>query len=355
MKRQIVLLSFTSLNAGGGVPRWNRDFVAGFPGTKHYSWDDMPLGTAPRGAANEWDAAYALNAWLHNTKKVNKDDVIISDGFWGERLSELGYNVISLAHGIWSHLTKEDVDAGMQPEFPYHHAVQVRHRRDHLTRGGKIVAVSDFISDQMKLQWGFESHVINNAIDLQKFRPATAQEWGSWYWDDERTITHGVTTANKGFDHIEEVKKKITVDNTGNGVHTFLLDDLAKEWGMDKYDALRLSHLVVQPSAYEGNSYFVLETLASGVPIVAYKVGLLYSISKIAKAHGVEACIGGLIDRKLRSPEETAKVAKFILESRIRDMNSYNPRQVAELFSIQRFHDGWRNYLEDYERHLEGR
>lgn len=347
MSRQIVLLSFTSLDAGGGVPRWNRDFVAGFPGTKHYSYQDFVqnAGTLTDNIPHEWDAANALNYWLHMTKRVTMDDVIISDGFWGERLSALGYNVISVAHGIWSHLTKDDVDAGQQPEFPAHNAIQVKHRRDHLSRGGKIVAVSDFISEQMKLQWGFDSRVINNAIDLKKFDKLPRLP----SWLDERLIIHGVTTANKGFDHIDAVKAALPNDDV------LLLDKAAETYQLEKYTMLKNCDLVVQPSAYEGNSYFVLETLACGVPIVAYKVGLLHSISKIAKQHGIEACVGGLIDRKLRSPAETAKVAKFILESVMRDRTCYNPRQVAELFSIERFHDEWRNYLEDYERHLASR
>lgn len=353
MKRRIVLISFTGLDAGGGVPRWNRDFIAGFPGTVHFSWESVPPATRS-GNIFEYDAARCLNHWLMNQRLVTKDDIVISDGFWGEVLSEYGFNVISLAHGIWSHLTKEDADAGKQPEFPVHHYYQVKHRESHLRRGGKIVAVSDFIANQMKLQWGFDSHVINNAIDLQKFRPATAQEWGSWHWDDDPTVIHGVTTANKGFDHIEAVKKAILPPG-----QVELLDDMARSWQMDKYEALRLCHMVVQPSAYEGNSYFVLETLASGTPIVAYDVGLLWSIKEIARRNGIQPCIGAIIPRSRRSPEETARVAKFICDSVVRDgstgRNQYNPRQVAELFSIQKFHDEWRSYLEDYERYLEGR
>jgi len=339
--RNIILLSFTSLNAGGGVPRWNRDFVAGFPGTKHFSWDDVPK--APIGASSEWDAAFSLNMWLHLTKKVSKDDIIISDGFWGERLSDLGYNVISVAHGIWSHLTKEDVDAGKQPDFPQHHAVQVKHRKDHLARGGKIVAVSDFISNQMRLQWGFDSRVINNAIDLEKFKPPTSR-----VPLERPLVIHGVTNSNKGFDHIRAVEKAL------DGIaDVMLLDDAAKKLGVDKYEALGHASLVVQPSAYEGNSYFVLETLACDVPIVAYNVGLLNSISKICTCEGEQmCCIGDVIDRKYRTPENTAKVAKFILQSVLRERSLYAPRKMASHFSIQRFHEEWRKYLEDYECHL---
>ena len=297
-------------------------------------------------AVNEWEAAAVLAAWLVNTKKVTKDDIIIADGFWGERFSMWNYNVISIAHGIWSHLTKEDVDAGKQPEFPVQNAFQVKHRRDHLARGGKIVAVSDFIADQMRLQWGFESHVINNAIDLDKYkRPKSRMP----NWTDSRLVIHGVTNANKGFEHIEAVKKALLNDDV------WLLDEAAEKLELPKYEALANADLVVQPSAYEGNSYFVLETLACDVPIVAYNVGLLNSITEQCKKAGIPCCIGCVIDRRLRSPEETAKVTKWILDSVTRERSLYNPRQVAELYSVQNFHREWRLYLEKYVTDLESR
>lgn len=342
--RQIILLSFTPLDAGGGVPRWNRDFISGFPGTKHYSWWDVPeIGGQ---VTNEWVAAGALTSWLINSKKVTRDDIIITDGFWGEALSAYSYNVISVAHGIWSHLTKDDVDAGMQPEFPVHNTLQVDHRRRHLMRGGKIVAVSRFIQEQMRLQWGFQSDVINNAIDLDKWkRPSFRMP----NWTDSRLVIHGVTTANKGFDHIEAVKKALPNDEV------WLLDEASEKLKLSKVDALANADLVVQPSAYEGNSYFVLETMACDVPIVAYNVGLLHSVSEIARENGMQACVGAIIDRKYRSPEETAKVSSFILDSVCRDRSVYNPRRVAELFSVQKFHEQWKAYLEGYERHIAGR
>lgn len=345
--RNIVLISFTPLNAGGGVPRWNRDFIVGFPNARHYSWNDVPeKSLALSGghtAFSEWDAASTLGMYLHVTKKVSRDDIIIADGFWGEKLSELGYNVISVAHGIWSHLTAEDVALGKQPEFPVHNAYQVKHRSDHLRRGGKIVAVSDFISRQMNLQWGFESDVINNAVDLDKFKPVKKMS----NWSDSRLVIHGVTTQNKGLDHIEALKKALPNDRV------MLLDEAAEFLELPKYVALANADLVVQPSAYEGNSYFVLETLACDVPIVAYNVGLLESISEISKKNGIVCCIGAIADRNKRSPSETVRITKWILDSVCRDRTPYNPREVASLFSIKRFHQEWKSYLERYENAID--
>ena len=348
--RQINLISFTPLDAGGGVPRWNRDFIAGFPGTRHFSWTHFPVRIQDLHGLNEWEKAIALNRWLLATNRVSRDDIFICDGFWANGL-ETCKNVVSVAHGIWGHLTKEDVDAGKQPDFPDNHAAQIEFRRKHLFDKKPIVAVSDFISRQMSLQWGYESTVINNAIDLDKFGPCpingppykAGQRRGRLNWKlDKRLIVHGVTNANKGFEHITALKAALPNDDV------LLLDDAVKAYGLCKEDVLCNADLIVQPSAYEGNSYFVLETLASDTPIVAYNVGLLNSISEICDKNGVECSIGCVIDRKLRSPETTVKVSKWILESVCRDRSPYNPRQVAGLFSIQSFHEQWREFLKRF-------
>lgn len=337
----IVLVSFTPIDAPGGVPRWNRDFVRGFPGARHYSWwDVLPhVGGRDDPAVPEWDKARVLAQYLIWSGKVRAGDVVIGDGFWtdgffGPTSPVPPENVISVCHGIWSHLTKEDVDAGKSPEFPDHHRVQVSHRQHVLRMGGRLVAVSDFIAHQMREQWGFTSHVINNGVDLDEWRPLTADEpVPSPY------IVHGATTLNKGSDHISLLRSSVDVP-------VLSLDEASHSFSVSKGAALRGATLVVQPSAYEGNSYFILEALASGVPIVAYRVGLLFSLSDRLRASGLNPCVGCTIDRKLRSPQETVKVARFVLSSVLRDRSPYAPRQAAQLFSVERFHEEWRKFLD---------
>jgi hypothetical protein len=353
---RLITISYTPLEATGGVNRWNRDFRECFPNAQHYSWFDyttssefkryitgyaiatnlisgekFPYPDDP--TLSEWEKARLLHLWLLQTQRRKADDIVIGDGWWaGEYFSEM---TCTVRHGIWSHLTKEMADAGMQPEFPVHHAVQVDYTRRHIERGGKVIAVSDFVARQCKLQWGFEMGVINNAIDLEKFHPPVQR-----VQRDRPLVIHGVTTANKGLDHIAALERGLEAE-------VLLLDAAQRALGLgDKYESLGQADLVIQPSAYEGNSYFVLETLACGVPIVAYNVGLLNSISEICQREGLTRhTIGCVIDRKLYSPEETLKVSRFILESVMRDRTQYNPREVAELFSIQRFGTEWQNYL----------
>lgn len=330
----VVLTSYTQLGAAGGVPRFNRDLIYGLPGAKHYSWFDMLRELrAPDQPIPEWDKARALNSWLRSTGKLKKDDIVITDGFWGLGLEDMP-NVVSVAHGNWSHTTADDVARGIPPEFPQHHAVQVDYRRRHLSRGGRIVAVSDFIAHQCRLQWGFEMPVINNGIDLAKFVPATEKKSRK-----RPVIIHGTTTSNKGLDHIAYLRTNVDAD-------IMLLDEAVDFFKVPKYPALAQADLVVHPSAHEGNSYFVLETLASGVPIVSYDVGLMYHARK------TDAPVGVILDRRERSKEKTLEGTRKLVQDHVeskRDMSKFQllccPRQWVSQFSVEMFRENWLNYL----------
>lgn len=321
----VILTSFTPLGAPGGVPRFNRDLIYALPGAKHYSWQDVLKDQKCQDTnVPEWDKARVLNFWLRQKKLINKEDIIITDGFWGLGLDEFP-NVVSVAHGNWSHTTKDDVEKGIPPEFPYHHAVQLEYRKKHLKNGGRIVAVSDFIAHQCKIQWDMDMPIINNGIDLKKFVPTTDPKKRS-----RPVIIHGTTTTNKGMDHIDLLKKSLNAD-------VLLLDEACNHFGTPKYPALAQADLVVHPSAHEGNSYFVLETLASGVPVVSYDVGLMY------RARKENARIGYIIPRIDRSKEETLDMVRAALEDKER--SKLVPREWVSQFSVENFRQNWLGYL----------
>lgn len=334
--RRIVTISFTPLDASGGVPRWNRDFKSGFPegAVTHYSWwDALPaVGGKDDHNVPEWDKARVLNQYLIWSKKISKDDIIIVDGFWGLGLEEFP-NVISVAHGIWSHQTLEDVEQGKLPDFPLHHSVQVDYRKKHVARGGKIVSVSDFIATEIRKQWSLPSFVINNAIDLSVF----SSDLRLQNWCDEKLVIHGVNdpgNENKGWKHVKHL-----IDSPFDFPADILsLDEAHKKYKFkSKPEALANADLVVIPSAYEGNSYFCLEALASNVPVIAYNVGLMY------KAWGSRDCldVGTILDRSLRSPE----VTRNAVSSFLKEPHEVNPRRWVSQFSVDNFHEEWRQYL----------
>ncbi len=349
MERRLVTISFTAETSPGGVPRWVRDFKRFFPESVHYSYEWLATQTPMLNCyRHEWEKARDLAAWLVSHRHVGIDDIIIVDGFWG--MGWEGFpNVISVAHGIWSHLIKEEADAGIPPDMPLHHAVQVDYRRAHLDRGGRIVAVSEFIARQMTLQWGFPSRVINNGIDLEKFRPFPhARELFRDSFDGS-LIIHGVndrSNKNKGADHIDMLAKHVAPDwsNSIQGVLLSLDDAYARLAHVDtfsKYDVLSAADLVVIPSGFEGNSYFLLECLACDVPVVAYDVGLPYELKHVL---GVGSLVGRILDRCDREPAYTVnEVHSFIND---RERKEVTPRNIATKFSLRRFGDEWTQYLE---------
>lgn len=332
---KVITISYTPLDAPGGVPRFNRDIHSAFPGSVHYSWWDVAqtMHVDPN-AQNipEWDKAKILGYWLLGTGRVTEKDVVIADSFWASNLEHLPY-CISHQHGNWSHTTFEDVQKRIPPEFPLHARIQEDFRRRYLKAGRKLTTVSQFIADQMKLQWGFESTVINNGIDCQKFKPAERR------MERKRPIViHFTTTSNKGFDHIEFVKNNVNAD-------VWLLDEAEQQLRLPKYEALAQADLVVHPSAHEGNSYAVLETLACGVPIIGYDVGLLYQLRN--EGHGLD--FGHILYRSDRSPQKTADVvaAELPYYSSWKMRTRYNARQFAQLHSIQNFSSTWQRYVDD--------
>lgn len=337
----IVLLSYTPLDSPGGVPRWCRDFIAGFPGTRHYSWWDCAQanGIDPDSQyIPEWEKAKLLTRFLKARGHIGINDIVIGDNWWVDGL-ETRERTISVAHGNWSHTTLEDVQAGIPPEFPAHAYQQLAWRKRYTEAGRKIVTVSDFIGYEMKRQWGFESTVINNGIDLEKFKPLPVPRSklkNDTYVQDRRPlIIHFTTTANKGLDHIEAIKKSVDAD-------VWLLDEAADKMQMQKYKTLAAADLVVHPSVHEGNSYAILETLACDVPVVAYGVGLLWKFQQ------QQVPVGYLHWRdKGKDIDSFVTSVKCALDG-LKLGEKFICRENIKLgYTIQHFHDAWRKYLND--------
>lgn len=348
--RRIVTISYTPIDAPGGVPRWNRDFHSSFigasPGQRevysavHYSWWDHPASSD--GLANqrmsEPEKAKALNLYLLQKRLVTPEDVVVADGFWLAGLEHFP-RAVSVCHGIWGHLTKADVDAGKQPENPYLHAAQVEFRRKCHDRGTHMVAVSNFIADEIKMQWGWTVPVINTGIDLQKWRPVERPYTRNPH---RPIIIHGVNdhgNVNKGWDHVEALREHL------KGIaFVHSLDDLKVTLKLSSEEAFSMADLCVIPSGFEGNSLFALEALACDLPVVCYNVGLPYK----AWADRQDGKIGRVLDRRKRSPGLTASTVKTAI-LQIANGNRpvfCEPRKWVSQFSIESFRQEWRDYVE---------
>jgi glycosyltransferase involved in cell wall biosynthesis len=130
--------------------------------------------------------------------------------------------------------------------------------------------------------------------------------------------------------------------NFGN---VFSLDEAAAAYPqMTKPEVLASADLIVHPSGYEGNSMFIAESLASGVPIVAYDVGFLWS------ARDEDGRVGRVIPRVLRDPGLFLSVVRTTLGGLDLIEMGQRAREIAvERLSIERFRREWRNFGEDIE------
>jgi glycosyltransferase involved in cell wall biosynthesis len=346
LRRRIITVSYTGLDAGGGVPKFNRDLHSAFPDRecRHFCWDDFPWHPS-FSDSTEWGRARGLNSYLVASKQVTVDDVVVADGFWADGLEHLPF-AISHSHGIWSHLTHDDVMAGKAPDMPMHHAAQVTFRRRWTGLGKHITAVSEFIADQMRLQWGFEvDRVINNGVDTELYRP-WSMSGGRFDEIDRPLIVHGVndpSNANKGWDHIELLREEVRAGRL-NGLILSL--DEAHAWferisgrSWSKAYVLGQADLVVHPSAYEGNSMFVAESLSCGLPVVGYDVGFLYSLS--------DGPLCSVMKRSDRSPAYTLDTVRWMLSDpdRLARASRIARTIATQHLSIDLFRRSWRSYI----------
>lgn len=369
---KVHIISYTPLDAPGGVPRFNRYLKRVLEEVghevRHWSWWDMSAGyhmLANHCNSPEDARASILSRYLDGNHLISRDDVIIGDGFWCGDFAKMGYKkVISVAHGIWGHVTKADIDAGIQPENPGLHAAQIAHRRDHQRRGLPIVAVSRFIKEQMELQWGIEASVINNAVDPEDFGITCGPLPN---WTDDICVVHGINergNTNKGWDHIQACMD--AVKGLDVRVDFYSLDELHEFLEAEKFQepknkmwSLMNADVALIPSGYEGNSYFALECLNIGVPCVAYDVGLfrefqmdsLYRIGGELEAFGDQSILspaGVIMPRTARSPRRTAdglleminlQKQKVFSAERVRD-------RVREVASFDLFRYKWQEAIE---------
>lgn len=347
MLNRLITISYTGLDAPGGVPKFNRDLHGAFPDREcvHYCWADYPYSDrADVVMLPEWDKARILNLYLLKSRKVTREDTVVADGFWAWGLESLPH-AISHSHGIWGHVTWKDVQRGNEPENPFHHYAQIAFRGTWTRLGKRLTAVSEFIASEMEAQWQFKvDRVINNGVDTDVFRPSS-RDTGL----NDLLIIHGVNdrgNTNKGWDHIESLKQSIPSAHvlSLDEAQTLLNDRHEEHWS--KPEALAAADIVVHPSGFEGNSMFVAEALACGVPVVGYDVGYLWGVDR---EYGMT-----VMSRDWRSPDLTVQTVKALLDDFDHALKLSGPEGLSRRLAlrdldIKDFRGRWRVYVSDVE------
>jgi len=339
---RIVTISFTPLDAPGGVPKFNRDLHAAFQDREcvHYSWWDFPWHLEVDARMTEWEKSRTLNHSLVSSRKLLPSDVVIADGFWADGLEHMKL-AVSHSHGIWSHLTLDDVKMGKAPDNPFHHSAQVTFRQRWTGLKKYLTAVSDFIADEMEKQWGFNvDRIIDNGVDTSIYIPT----WKK-FPREKKIIVHGVNdrgNTNKGGDHIDALIIRSQTDANFN-VEILSLDEMVERYGGTKAWALSQADIFVHPSGFEGNSMMVAEALACDLPFVGYNVGFAYEMDRRLMNPG------RIMDRNMRHPTATVIACVDMLEQ-IKAGRKFKGRDIAlGSLAINVFRDGWRQFVEEIE------
>jgi glycosyltransferase involved in cell wall biosynthesis len=134
---------------------------------------------------------------------------------------------------------------------------------------------------------------------------------------------HGATSPRKGHDILCMVEQ---IDPT------LAMEFMNEHSGVPEKKAARLNEAMVfvMPSRHEGNAYMPLEAMACGLPLVAYKTGLVPEMD--------ERC--GLFTDDL-SPQNFIRLLKEITPS------AHDPRGwMMENANLDDFIKNWREYLD---------
>ena len=165
----------------------------------------------------------------------------------------------------------------------------------------KIVALTENMKSKMPEKWRKDIIVIPNGVDLKKFEgiPKEKSRKNLGLKDGEKIILNvGVFQLVKGthylieaFDILRRRMPEARLILVGGGKEKNNLENLAKEKGLEKSikftgfisndeipEYMAAADVYVLPSTFEGLPVVILECLASGLPIVATKIGAIPDI-----------------------------------------------------------------------------
>ena len=316
---RILLVSQSKTDSG--VPVWNRYFMRCFPSAEWWCWTDFP-GWKEQDGAPEEQKVMILTKWLLDSGVYRADCPLIADGFWAAPINSDW--VISVVHGIWDH------DRG---DFPQKMEFQQTFWKNHIDSGRTVVAVSDFIKSRFWDRWGWNIPVVGNSIDLQEWNPVSEK-----FPREKPIVIHGIKESNddrKGSDILPNI-----IENLGSDYEVLLLNDACSKYEMERHEMLPQADVVLAPTRFEANSYFMLETLACNVPVVSYKTGLLWDAPKNV--------VGNIVTRY--DPKVFANAVREVSLK----ADEYSPREWVSQYNLEYFRSEWSKILLGLEKKISG-
>lgn len=255
-----------------------------------------------------------LNRHLLKQGLIDANTLCIVDGSWGLGIPE-EIPVISVVHGTWA-------------EFNYrnHGRLQIDQEQDQMwhRKNLKIVAVSRASAGQLEKHHQVKADkIILNGVDTNYFKPIEKR-------NETPIILHCGRDYNKdGHGILQEIERRLC----DKFKFKLLQAPEGKEVSFYQWADLALSC-----SYYEGNSYFLLEAMACGLPVVATETGLFEDQSFEGSGMGVIVY------------PYNAKVEYFIeaIELIFKDKKRYVPRRwVLENCSLEKWEKQWKDFLKE--------
>lgn len=227
-----------------------------------------------------------------------------------------------------------------------------------LNDAATIIALTENMKQQIQRIVNKKVIVISNAIDLEKTKQIEKKELRKRLRmkDDEKIIIFvGRLHEVKGISYLIEAMNIVVKKNQktrllliGTGKSRSYLQSLVEQLNLEEYisfigtvpndkvlEYMAASNVLVLPSLSEGFPVVLLEAMASGLPIVATRVGGLQEIIK-------DGTNGFLVEPK--KPKELAEKISMILgDNELRERISRNNKEEVKKYS-------WKSIIDKLEK-----
>ncbi|MEJ2666249.1 MAG: N-acetyl-alpha-D-glucosaminyl L-malate synthase BshA [Deinococcales bacterium] len=223
----------------------------------------------------------------------------------------------------------------------------------------QVIAVSRYLADYTNREMGVgvPIRVIPNAVDHERFRPAAdvgpaAAEWRARFaHPDEKLLVH--VSNFRPVKRVDDVIRVFGLVSARIGARLLMVGDgpdrpaavaLASELGLTGRvaflgsfprieDMLAVSDLFLLPSVKESFGLSALEAMASGVPVVASRIGGLPEVVQDG-ATGIlcdAGDVGGMAEAALRLLGDEARHAAFARRARERAVAMFSQQRVVPM------------------------
>lgn len=267
LKPKVLNVALTSTGPFG-VPKWGKylkDALEDYD-VQNFAFTDYNTVVPPN--ALEFHKAESFMNYIKQTGGDKDALVVFADGFWAARYPGPA-KVISVVHGLWHHPLREKWgDDGLLEQRKILFDYQLSYFRQAAQMGHKLICVSPFIAKILKEDYGVETQVIPNAVNLD-------------FWDsiritklekDRPLILHGITSHNKGMDILAAVENHPKIKDKFDIAS---IDEFSQHTQMPKAFAFKAADVAFLPTKWEASSYLLLECLANNLPIAAHRAGIL--------------------------------------------------------------------------------